>query len=84
MRIDNLLFKLYSASLAAYDEEKCLYPQWGFDNLEWYISTSRASLDFIAACESLSKRRMITLIRKASVGNAEESIAIAKRYLKII
>lgn len=84
MRIDDLLFRLYAASVAAYDEEKCPRPQWGFDNLEWYISTARASLDFLAACEALSKRRMITLIRKASVGNTEEAIVIAKKYLRVV
>ena len=83
MRIDDLIFRLFKASVAAYDEEKCRCPQWGYDNLEWYISTARASLDFLRACEALSDRRMVTLIRKASFGCAEDGIAAAKKYLKI-
>lgn len=83
MRIDDLLFRLLKASFVAYDEEKCRAPQWGYDALEWYIGTGRASLDFLKACEELSDRRMVTLIRKASAGCTDDGVAAAKKYLKI-
>jgi hypothetical protein len=81
--VDDILLKLYVASVAAYDEVKCQYPQWGYDNLEWYISTGRASTEFLKACNELSKRRMITLIRKASVSCTEDGVQNAKKYLGI-
>lgn len=83
MRIDNLIHRFLMASIAAYDSENCQHPQWGFEALKWYVETDRASLDFMAACEALSKRRMITLLRKASLCCIDDAINAAKRYLKV-
>lgn len=84
MSTDELLFKLHLCSLKAYDESKCRYPEWGWQNLEWYISTDRAPLEFIKAVESLSEKRMVTLIRKASCGCVTSGIAMAKKYLGLV
>lgn len=84
MRTENLLHRLFMASFAAYDEDRCRTPQWGYDAVKWYIETGRASLEFIKACEALSDRRMITLIRKASVGCTDDGVAAARKYLKAI
>ena len=81
--INDVLHSLFIASTKAYSESKCRYPQWGYQNLDWYIATGRASNDFLKAIAGLSDRRKITLVQKASVGSASEAVDIAKRYLKI-
>ena len=57
--------------------------EWGYQNLEWYISTGRANADFLAAVGNLSDRRMITLIRRAACGSMDGGIAMAKKYLRL-
>ena len=78
MTTSTILCRLYCLSARAYDEAKCRYHEWGYQNLEWYISTGRAKADFMAAVGNLSDRRMITLIRRAACG-----IAMAKKYLRL-
>ena len=81
---EDLMHRLHTCSLKAYHESKCRYPQWGYQNLEWYITTGRASGEFLYAIWKLSDCRMVTLIRKASCGSCEEAIAVAKKYLKLL
>ena len=83
MNVSNILCRLYCLSTKAYNEAKCRYPEWGYQNLEWYISTGRASADFLKAVGSLTDRCMITLIQKASCGTANDGVAMAKKYLKL-
>lgn len=83
MNVSNIICRLYCLTAKAYDEAKCRYPEWGFQNLEWYISTGRASNDFVKAVERLTDRRMITLIQKASCGSADSGVVMAKKYLKL-
>lgn len=84
MNDEAVLNRLKIASLRAYHDEKCRYPEWGYQNLEWYISTGRAPVEFIRAVANLSDRRMITLIRKASCGGTQSGVDMAKKYLKIV
>ncbi len=83
MKIDDLLFKLYRLSFSAYDDDKCRNPAWGYQNLEWYITTGRASSEFQKAIENLSDHRMITLIQKCSSSCTDDGVNEAKRYLKL-
>ena len=83
MTTSAILCRLYCLSARAYDEAQCRYPEWGYQNLEWYISTGRANADFLTAVGSLSDRRMITLIRQAACGTVDGGIAKAKKYLKL-
>ena len=83
MTTSTILCRLYCLSARAYDEAKCRYPEWGYQNLEWYISTGRVSADFLAAVGNLSDRRMITLIRRAACGSVNDGIAMAKKYLRL-
>lgn len=83
MKIDDLLFKLHHMSFNAYDEKKCQTPIWGYQNLEWYIASGRASVEFQKAIENLSDRRTITLIQKCSSSCTEDGVKAAKRYLKL-
>lgn len=83
MLYEDIIYRLHACSMRAYHESKCRYPQWGYQNLEWYITTGRASGEFLNAIWKLSDRRLITLIRKSSCGSCDEAIRIAKRYLKI-
>ena len=83
MTTSTILCRLYCLSTRAYDEAKCRYPEWGYQSLEWYISTGRASADFLAAVGNLSDRRMITLIRRAACGSVDDGIAMAKKYLRL-
>ena len=83
MTTSAILCRLYCLSARAYDEAQCRYPEWGYQNLEWYISTGRADADFLTAVGSLSDRRMITLIRQAACGTVDGGIAKAKKYLKL-
>ena len=83
MTTSTILCRLYCLSARAYDEAKCRYPEWGYQNLEWYISTGRASADFLAAVGNLSDRRIITLIRRAACGAVNDGIAMAKKYLRL-
>lgn len=61
--------------------KSCRYPEWGFDNLAWYIGSGRASLELCKKIEALKPGQMRTLIRRASSGSAEKGILNAKRYL---
>lgn len=83
MTTSAILCRLYCLSARAYDEAQCRYPEWGYQNLEWYISTGRADADFLTAVGNLSDRRMITLIRRAACGTVDGGIAKAKKYLKL-
>lgn len=81
MTTTEILNKLYVASLKAENSE-CRYPQWGYQNLEWYISSDRASAEFVSAIAKLTERKTITLIRKAAVGNCQMGIEYARKFLR--
>ncbi len=63
--------------------KSCPHPEWGLDNLAWYIGSGRAPLEFCKKIEALKPGQMRTLIRRASSGSAEQGILSAKRYLGI-
>ena len=83
MTTSTILCRLYCLSTCAYDDATCKHPEWGYQNLEWYISTGRASADFLAAVGNLSDRRMITLIQRAACGSMDGGIAMAKKCLRL-
>lgn len=78
--MEELLSKLRLASIRATDD---LHPHasWGYDALRWYIASGRAPSEFMRSIDSLSKRRLITLIRRASEGSMDEGINHAYKYL---
>lgn len=77
---ERVLFKVHLASIRATDD---LHPhaKWGYDALCWYIATGRAPLEFIRSIDSLSERRLITLVRRAAQGSTDEGITRAYKYL---
>ena len=55
-----------------------------FEGVVWYISTARATTDFLNAFINLSSYRMNTLAGKiAKCGTAEDVVAVTKKYLKV-
>lgn len=77
---ERVLFKVHLASIRATDD---LHPDvsWGYDALRWYIVSGRAPLEFVRSIDSLSERRLITLVRRASQGSMDEGINHAYKYL---
>lgn len=76
-----VLGKLYAASLKAAGAG-CIYPQWGYDNLCYYIATGRAPTEFVQRIDKLGDKQLLTLIRRASKGSTTSGIDAAKKYLK--
>lgn len=87
--IDNALYKAYRKSLdykysgdrrTAYIAITVNYA------LNWYISTARASVQFLKAFVNLSDCRMNTLFKKcikADTGTEADAIREIKKYLKV-
>jgi hypothetical protein len=81
--VDEVLFRLHLASLSAYSEKSCRYPEWGWQNLEWYISTGRASTETLQKILRLNKAQLRKLVRVASSSCTEIGVACAKKYLSV-
>lgn len=80
-KIENALFNLKMAVWHITDSRTA---ENVAGDIEYYICTGRASLDYIRVFCALSKYRMTTLARKISAGGStDEIIAISKKYLKI-
>ena len=82
MATDGLLFRLKIQSMYAYCKT-CKSPEWGYENLLWYIGSGRAPEEFCKKIERLSDAKMRTLIRRSAEGCTEKGIKNAKKYLGI-
>ena len=78
--VEEVLFRIKTASLKAYCKS-CPYPEYGYDNLRYYIGTGRAPTEFVHAINKLTDKQMITLVRKAARGSTNDGIKAAKKYI---
>lgn len=75
--VEEVLSRIKTASLKAYCKS-CPYPEYGYDNLGYYIGTGRAPTEFVHAINKLTDKQMITLVRKAVRGSTNDGIKAAK------